>query len=585
MDAAGAGGDRRVKESAVVNAGGGGFVESLDDEPDEPVALDPARQHAYIRAFRLIVAVQSAEPGAADAIAELLAEATEHGWPEVVRAASFAQIVATGTAQEASPLPSVQRLLEMAEVDEAPAMVALALALRASRRSVEADPELALTADDDLARATVLLETGDGPPLERISAHNSCATAYSERWLWELADEQYAGAMALAPSPSAGSIDLVLPAIVYNRAEMQVNWACVHRQLDDRDGLDERWRTWQAIMTVAGTVHMPELWAVELDALGAVLKAVLGMDVATDAQRQLQAIRSERHPGAWPVGWLHLAMALSHQGAGRHADALADARRAVDEIDQRGSADCHDLALALVAQLESSDESRGALRYARRQLTLRWANRMAALGSMRGRLQAERLRRDHEVLSRQAHRDDLTGLLNRRGFSRYLEAAERHQVQCVALLIADLDNFKSVNDRHGHGIGDAALITVGHLLEGNVRTADCAVRLGGDEFAVVLSGAELEVARRRAEALVVAVRTQPWHDLAPGLTLSISVGLATGKLSEFPQLLERADAALYEAKAVARGGVVWHDPGSSGHTLPPLQASPAVTSSPPPAAI
>ena len=514
-----------------------------------------AREDAYYRCFELVVDVQSAVPGAHERIDAALVEAEAGEWPEVVRAALFAAAVAAGDLTGRARLDAVQRLLAQAEQDGAEVMIALALCMRSNRGTSEIDPGIALTADDDLARATVILETAeDGPLIERISAHNSCAQAYGDRWLWELCDEEYAAALKLAPDEPTTWARSVLPAIVYNRAEMQVSWACVLRQLGDTAAIEERWETWLTAMAVASQVDMPREWYVELQALGALMAAVKGDDVAEQAEQQLRLLSPDAHPGAWPAGWLNLAIALSHQRAGRTASAVAAAERAVAGIDARGSADPYDLALHVSAELDRSGAP--AMRYASRQLELRWSHRLAVLGSALGRIQAERLRREHDVITQQAHLDDLTALLNRRGFARYLESIARQDVSDIALLVVDLDNFKLVNDHYGHQVGDTVLVTVGRLLQAHVRQSDCAVRLGGDEFAVVLASAGLGVAKRRAQALTHAVRRQPWAELAPGLSISVSVGLAAGTTAEFAELIERADRALYRAKAQGRGTVV-----------------------------
>lgn len=526
---------------------------AFDARPPEDVK---ARRDTYMRAYELVVDVQSGVPGAGQAVEDLLGEAQERGWTEVVRIAMFAAAVAAGRSNHLQRRAAVTRLLTQAEEDGAPVMLALALAMRAALDTSKDGPDVAMTSDDDLARATVILESADGSVIERISAHNACAQAYGIRWLWELCDEQYAKALTLAPDPPAPWARFVLPAIVYNRAEMQVNWACVHRQAGEEEMLAERWRTWEAVMSSTAPAGMPAAWTVELDALGLVLAALVGQEVSAQAHAMLARVVPEDHPGAWPVGWLHLAIALSDQCAGRIHSAREAVELAVSEIDPRGSPEPYDLALFVAAELEADGRSTAAMRYARRQLSLRWSHRLALHSSTLGRIQAERLRREHDLITQQAHLDDLTALLNRRGFSRYVESLTRQDVATVSLLVADLDNFKSVNDRYGHQIGDTVLVSVGRLLHAHVRQSDCAVRLGGDEFALVLASAGVDVARRRAEALISAVRAQPWGDLAPGLSMTVSVGLASGKTTEFTALIERADRALYEAKRSGRDTVV-----------------------------
>jgi diguanylate cyclase (GGDEF)-like protein len=493
--------------------------------------------------------VQAGVPGATEAIDRLLDHAVSNGWPETVRAGIFAAAVAAVALDYKHGLPAIDRLLEQAEADGDHAMVAMALAMRSSLDTAGTHPLTALDADADLARATVLLESGHGDELERMTAHNECAQSYGDRWLWELADEQYAAVLSLAPSEPPAWLSFVLPAIVYNQAEMQVDWACAQCQLGDEDGVAERWQSWEATMAMATTIDLPQLWRKELQALGCLLAAIAGQDVGGEVAAQLATLSPEDHVRAWPLGHLQLARALNHKQAGQVDEGVEMAEEALMNIDPHGSPDTYDLALWVAAELELNKGQTAGLRYGRRQLERRSANRLAALGSMRSRLHAERLRTEHALLSRHAHLDDLTGLSNRRGFDRYLAALEHQGIDTVAILLVDLDDFKAVNDSFGHATGDAVLISVAALLQASVRQVDCAVRLGGDEFAVVLAAAHLELAQQRAESMVAAVRQQPWGEIAGGLSVSLSVGLTAGPAAIIHELIAAADAALYEAKA------------------------------------
>ena len=158
-----------------------------------------------------------------------------------------------------------------------------------------------------------------------------------------------------------------------------------------------------------------------------------------------------------------------------------------------------------------------------------------------------------------AERDGLTGTLNHRAFHERLQLeVRRADAGCpVSLLVVDVDSFKTVNDSHGHPVGDDALVHIAEILRRHVRTADAVVsRLGGDELAVLLPGCSAQVAAARAQELVDAVRAAPLP-LADGtlLALSISVGVAhaPSHATELRALYAAADAALYAAKRGGRG--------------------------------
>jgi diguanylate cyclase (GGDEF)-like protein/PAS domain S-box-containing protein len=165
----------------------------------------------------------------------------------------------------------------------------------------------------------------------------------------------------------------------------------------------------------------------------------------------------------------------------------------------------------------------------------------------------------HGRLREQAIRDELTGLFNRRYFDetlvREVAHAEREKTT-LALAMIDLDHFKPVNDRHGHTVGDRLLAELGRLLLTQTRSGDVACRYGGDEFAVVLLGADLDAGLRRADSWrrsFEALRELP-DDGADPCTLSAGVARSRpGESAE--QLLARADAALYQAKADGKNRV------------------------------
>ena len=161
----------------------------------------------------------------------------------------------------------------------------------------------------------------------------------------------------------------------------------------------------------------------------------------------------------------------------------------------------------------------------------------------------------------QAMIDPLTSAANRRGFERALvselERCDRHGHPC-ALVIVDLDDFKQVNDLHGHEAGDDALVTVAERLRESVRAADTVARLGGEEFALLLPETDLP------GALVVAERARMAFEAAgvrtkegDRLTVTASFGVADFPASrDRATLMREADQALYTAKRLGKNRVV-----------------------------
>jgi len=166
-----------------------------------------------------------------------------------------------------------------------------------------------------------------------------------------------------------------------------------------------------------------------------------------------------------------------------------------------------------------------------------------------------------EELDQQASTDPLTGLANRRGFAPALaQEWERHRRlgSPLAVLVIDIDFFKQINDTHGHAAGDAALRHLGQVLRQHLRPYDLSARLGGEEFCVVQGGVSLEEARQTAERLRRADLSFGRDTLGEAMTMTVSIGLAVAREddSDPQQVLARADAALYLAKAEGRDRVV-----------------------------
>jgi diguanylate cyclase (GGDEF)-like protein len=150
--------------------------------------------------------------------------------------------------------------------------------------------------------------------------------------------------------------------------------------------------------------------------------------------------------------------------------------------------------------------------------------------------------------------DELTGMLNRAALSA--KAAElAHQTaltgERVSVILADLDHFKAINDRHGHSRGDAVLQEVAYRIRKHLRAFEAVYRLGGEEFAVLLTSCDSVDATHVAERIWKAVHAEP----VDGLEMTMSCGVATtapGETFDYQSLFARADAALYAAKHSGR---------------------------------
>jgi len=157
----------------------------------------------------------------------------------------------------------------------------------------------------------------------------------------------------------------------------------------------------------------------------------------------------------------------------------------------------------------------------------------------------------------EAGTDPVTGCMNRRAMRRRLDEEIGRATRTdgrLACLLVDLDNFKLVNDRHGHSAGDALLREVAQALMGEFRAFDRVARYGGDEFVVILAGADLESAAIAAERARERMLEIPSFDLSPGVPASIGVAQWRAPMST-GMLLDACDAALLQGKREGKGRV------------------------------
>ncbi|MCH9695435.1 MAG: GGDEF domain-containing protein [Gammaproteobacteria bacterium] len=165
-----------------------------------------------------------------------------------------------------------------------------------------------------------------------------------------------------------------------------------------------------------------------------------------------------------------------------------------------------------------------------------------------------------EQMKEIAVRDELTGLLNRRGFNDQAAAAfaqARRSDLPVSVVMADIDRFKFINDEYGHATGDTALEHFANVLNSGRRANDILARVGGEEFALIVPGTELRAAMQIANELRAKIDSQPMLLDGENLPMTASFGVATisAKDSCMSDIIVRADRALYRSKRAGRNQV------------------------------
>jgi diguanylate cyclase (GGDEF)-like protein len=180
---------------------------------------------------------------------------------------------------------------------------------------------------------------------------------------------------------------------------------------------------------------------------------------------------------------------------------------------------------------------------------------------------SERVRPDNEYIAsslcvlrqaeRNAHTDALTGLGNRHWMRSMFErevTRTLHSSKALCLMMVDVDNFKTFNDQYGHIAGDRVLVAVADVLREYLRPTDLVARFGGDEFAALLPGLQLKQARQIAERIRQQIAGLSPASLASGITVSIGIATCAAQ-DDVATLVQRADAAMYDAKEAGRNRV------------------------------
>ena len=177
----------------------------------------------------------------------------------------------------------------------------------------------------------------------------------------------------------------------------------------------------------------------------------------------------------------------------------------------------------------------------------------------------EELEAQRRLLQR-ATTDALTGLANRevfnRTFRREFERAGRY-TRPLSLLVLDADDFKLLNDRHGHRVGDLVLRQIGRIVRDNLRLSDLGARVGGEELAVVLPETPLEGGVCVAERIRAAIEGFPMAMAGDSLVATVSLGVAEldGSFACPEDMFEAADQAMYSAKRSGKNRTAAHRPG------------------------
>jgi diguanylate cyclase (GGDEF)-like protein len=169
------------------------------------------------------------------------------------------------------------------------------------------------------------------------------------------------------------------------------------------------------------------------------------------------------------------------------------------------------------------------------------------------------IREQADMLKELSTRDGLTGLYNRRYFDERAANAYSQAVrygQCLAIVLADIDHFKRINDGFSHAAGDEVLRRVAAILRENTRESDLAARYGGEEFVIALPETPIPQAVAFCEKVRTLIESHPWHEIHPDLRVTMSLGVCDDTSGgSFEKMVAGADVQLYRAKEGGRNRV------------------------------
>ncbi|RAK26036.1 diguanylate cyclase (GGDEF)-like protein [Actinoplanes lutulentus] len=399
--------------------------------------------------------------------------------------------------------------------------------------------------DDGLhyvARAMALLDVAPRKGLRYFSAMSSLGKAARGAELFELADDAMRRCVEAFESPD----DLYRSAAEFTHTELWLEWAL---------RLEQVGRTEEATSLLDKSVAVLRFWTDQgVDTpLGAAVLAVCHAKAGRTAETF--AVVGELLPRMRAAGQhhearlLHLAYGLALRAVGEWRAARREFQAALQLSVLRSQRLHYQYELAVTATLEfPGDATRTVLESLRGHVEALWQLRLDRRTMLRQAYRRVELEAARSSADLAATSDALTGLGNRRMFDRRINAAAAGG----SLLLIDVDHFKDINDRFSHGVGDRVLGEIAAVLRSHCRHDEVAIRFGGDEFAVFLSVGE-DDARQIAERIRRVIEARDWSTIVPGLTVTLSMGLAACRAGEpGRELYDRADARLYTAKRAGR---------------------------------
>lgn len=362
------------------------------------------------------------------------------------------------------------------------------------------------------------------------------------------------------------------------------NWEVRNQEIADAFARGEQVAFQEAFVTKTGQTVWCQVRGSQVEAAAGVWgTAVFTFADIGERKRMEQSLRESREQldlvirasmvGTWDWNIATDETVLSHRFAqilGFPADTPASA---LMPLASRIHPEDREFALAqFVRHLKSEEPVRSELRLRAKDGSYRWINADGisqhgpdgrAVRSIGAISDITDLKEREAEIKRLALHDPLTGLPNRRLFEDRLEFAltgARRNRSSVAVMLIDLDGFKSINDQFGHDAGDEMLRAVSQRLRDTIRASDTVARTGGDEFVVIAEGAVTREAIRQLAEKILSTLCKPvsWQDHSLSVGSSIGIAVYPGDADHPAQLVRMADEAMYRVKDAGRNGIRFH---------------------------
>jgi diguanylate cyclase (GGDEF)-like protein len=408
---------------------------------------------------------------------------------------------------------------------------------------------------DALAEAYALVEGFVPQTYDELSAAQSIAIVLGHAQLFEAADDIFRLCLASHIKTSGSQADEAHVLVLQEAALLQATWGAA-LEIDGRDG--EAVKCYRVCHTRALAMmnaidDQDDEMLARAEVMEAYVLGRLGEYRLAEARIWAATSRFPLRPELPEVLLAKLGLGAAYARDEQFAKARQNLQEAADEAIRK---DRWVWSLTALAQLATVDvleygphPAVGRWQALARETTQRlWGERESRFVALRDRMSLRALTEEANRLGQVALMDPLTGLGNRRLLDRRLRVADGE----LCVVFVDIDHFKAVNDTFGHDIGDGVLTRVAAILQDLTRSDDTVVRYGGDEFVLLVPGVSSEEASLIATRVHDSVAIEDWDSLAPGLRVSVSVGLAA---EEAHLAMAAADEALLEAKRAGRDRV------------------------------